>query len=131
MYFDTNRATGTAAVVTITTVGTTTSRTWKVKVRTLECSSTSLASAGCLQWFTGLSGRITSLNSGAMAPIIQQGLNYNICIRNEKSKYEPMADRICKKILQAHISHGQNCLNPLLLKIFFISNYLQILVVCL
>merc|ERR1719479_29595 len=33
MYFDTNRATGTAAVVTITTVGTTTSRTWKVKVR--------------------------------------------------------------------------------------------------
>merc|ERR1712080_204892 len=43
------------------------------------------ANAGCLQWFTGLSGRIQSLNSGAMAPIIQQVLNYNICIRNEKN----------------------------------------------
>lgn len=84
MYFDTGRALGTAATVTITTVGTATSRTWKIKVRTLECSSSSLAGAGCLQWFTGNAGRIQSLNSAAMTAIIQRGLNYRICIRDEK-----------------------------------------------
>ena len=93
MYFDTGRALGTAATVTLTTVGTATSRTWKIKVRTLECSSSSLADPACLQWFTGNSGRILSLNSGAMVPIIQQGLNYNICIRDEKGMYEPIAHR--------------------------------------
>ena len=87
VYFDTNRAVGTAATVTLTTVGTTTSRTWKIKVRTLECSSTSLADAGCLQWFTGMGGRIQSLNSNAMTPIIQHALNYKICIRAEKGMH--------------------------------------------
>merc|ERR1712001_461720 len=82
IYVDTARATGTAATVTITTVGTAASRTWKIKVRTLECSSASLAPAGCAQYHTGMGGRIRSPNSAT--PQIYQGLDYRICVRQEK-----------------------------------------------
>merc|ERR1719219_834095 len=82
VYLDTARATGTAATITITTVGIAASRTWKIKVRTLECSSTSLAPSGCAQYHTGVGGRIKSPNSAT--PQLQQGLNYRICVRQEK-----------------------------------------------
>merc|ERR1711936_56000 len=71
VYLDTARATGTAA-----------SRTWKIKVRTLECSSDSLAPGGCAQYHTGAGGRIRSPNSAT--PQIYQGLDYRICVRQEK-----------------------------------------------
>merc|ERR1712113_1182683 len=79
---DAARATGTAATITITTVGTAASRTWKIKVRTLECSSDSLAPGGCAQYHTGAGGRIRSPNSAT--PQIYQGLDYRICVRQEK-----------------------------------------------
>ena len=39
--------------------------------------------AGCLQYFTGLSGRITSFNGAQTgdAQSMLQNLNYNICIK--------------------------------------------------
>jgi len=82
VYLDTARATGTAATIVITTVGTAASRTWKIKVRTLECSSDSLAPGGCAQYHTGAGGRIRSPNSAT--PQIYQGLDYRICVRQEK-----------------------------------------------
>merc|ERR1712088_289158 len=82
VYLDTARATGTAATITITTVGIAASRTWKIKVRTLECSSDSLAPGGCAQYHTGAGGRIRSPNSAT--PQIYQGLDYRICVRQEK-----------------------------------------------
>jgi len=82
VYVDTARATGTVATVTITTVGTAASRTWKIKVRTLECSSGSLAPSGCLQYHTGAGGRVQSFNSAT--PQLFQNLNYRICMRQEK-----------------------------------------------
>merc|ERR1712038_597720 len=82
VYVDTARATGTVATVTITTVGTAASRTWKIKVRTLECSSGSLAPSGCLQYHTGAGGRVQSFNSAT--PQLFQNSNYRICMRQEK-----------------------------------------------
>jgi hypothetical protein len=86
VYLDTARATGTAATVVITTVGLVASRTWKIKVRTLECSSASLAPAGCAQYHTGAGGRIRSPNSAT--PQLQVNLDYRICVRQEKGYCE-------------------------------------------
>jgi len=84
IYADTSRATGTAATITITTVGTAASRTWKIKVRMLECASHSLAPSGCLQYFTGTGAKFESFNRGVTTPIMPTSLNYNICMRQEK-----------------------------------------------
>ena len=84
VYADTSRVTGTAATITITTVGTSASRTWKIKVRMLECASNSLAPSGCLQYFTGTGGKFESFNRGVTTPIMPNSLNYMICMRQEK-----------------------------------------------
>jgi len=66
------------------------SRSWKILVRILEVGDPDIEgrSTGCLQWFTGETGRITSfnhLNSAAQGNIIG-GLNYAICIRPDGKK---------------------------------------------
>jgi len=81
---DTNRAGGAmAATLTIDTDGNAGDRFWKILVRRIECNSDALPPAGCLQYFTGLSGRITSFNGAqtANAQSMLQNLNYNICIK--------------------------------------------------
>jgi len=81
---DTNRAGGAmAATLTVDTDGNAGDRFWKILVRRIECNSDALPPAGCLQYFTGLSGRITSFNGAQTgdAQSMLQNLNYNICIK--------------------------------------------------
>merc|ERR1712018_283807 len=60
-------------------------RSWKILVRILEVGDPSIEgrSPGCLQWFTGETGRITSFNhlNGATQGNMLEGLDYSICIR--------------------------------------------------
>jgi len=77
----------TAATITVTKVGTTNSH-WQIRVREIECGSlSSPPNDGCLQYYTGTTGRIRSFNSNVAAPIIitlaANDINYNICIRQE------------------------------------------------
>jgi len=60
-------------------------RSWKILVRMLEKGSPSLAPEGCLQYFTGTSGRVTSFNHVVNnAPgMMLQNLGYTSCIRSE------------------------------------------------
>merc|ERR1712223_2021725 len=106
VYLDTARATGTAATIVITTVGTAASRTWKIKVRTLECSSDSLAPVGCAQYHTGAGGRIRSPNSAT--PQIYQGLDYRICVRQEKG-FCPMTVSMLQAAATAMAFTGTAC----------------------
>lgn len=60
-------------------------RSWKILVRMLEKGSSSLAPEGCLQYFTGMSGRVTSFNhevNNAQGQMLQN-LAYTSCIRSE------------------------------------------------
>ena len=57
----------------------------------IECGSlSSPPNDGCLQYYTGTTGRIRSFNSNVAAPIIitlaANDINYNICIRQEAGK---------------------------------------------
>merc|ERR1711981_704515 len=73
-----------AATITLVTSGTTTSRTWRIRVQTIECNSASGPSpSDCLQYYTGTGGNLVSFNGGATAPQLIQSLNYKICMRKE------------------------------------------------
>jgi len=78
------------AVVNINTAATALAggRSWKILVRMLEKGSPSLAPEGCLQYFTGTSGRVTSFNHvvGNAAGMMLQNLAYTSCIRSESGK---------------------------------------------
>jgi len=71
-----------AAIINVDTSATAFARTWKILVRTIECDSPAKAPGGCLQYFTGTSGNILSLNSGTAGALLDD-LLYNVCIRRE------------------------------------------------
>lgn len=76
----------TAATITITLGSGTTGRKWKIKVTEIECDSTFCAPAGCLQYYTGSTGTITSFNYDSSATATNQMLlsqEYSACIRTE------------------------------------------------
>jgi len=84
VYVDVNTAGGAmAATINIDTDNTAGNRFWKILVQRIECNSPDLPPAGCLQFFTGLSGLITSFNGARMGNAHQmiQNQQYRVCIK--------------------------------------------------
>merc|ERR1712156_190866 len=84
MYVDVNTAGGAmAATININTDNTAANRFWKILVQRIACDSPDLPPAGCLQFFTGLSGLITSFNGARMnnAQQMIQNQQYRVCIK--------------------------------------------------
>merc|ERR1712223_1368420 len=84
MYVDVNTAGGAmAATISINTDNTAANRFWKILVQRIACNSPDLPPAGCLQFFTGLSGSITSFNGARMGDAQQmiQNQQYRVCIK--------------------------------------------------
>lgn len=79
MYLETGN-TGSAGDVTLTFGTGTGTRTYKIKVTYIECSNRSKAPEGCVQYFTGTSGTITSYNYPQQ---LLAGQQYASCIRQE------------------------------------------------
>merc|ERR1712227_157807 len=84
VYVDVNTAGGAmAATININTDNTAANRFWKILVQRIECNSPDLPTPGCLQFFTGLSGLITSFNGARMGNAQQmlQNQQYRVCIK--------------------------------------------------
>merc|ERR1712038_116062 len=85
MYVDAGSA-STASTLTFTTVAGGT-KSWRIKVSQIECSSATRAPNGCLQYFTGTTNTVKSYNwdgSAACAPGCQlANQDYNVCFRTE------------------------------------------------
>jgi hypothetical protein len=84
MYVDVNTAGGAmAATININNDNTAFNRVWKILVQRIACDSPDLPPAGCLQFFTGLSGLITSFNGARMNNAHQmiQNQHYRVCIK--------------------------------------------------
>merc|ERR1712117_880218 len=84
MYVDVNTAGGAmAATININTDNNPGNRFWKILVQRIACDSPDLPPAGCLQFFTGLSGLITSFNGARMGNAHQmiQNQQYRVCIK--------------------------------------------------
>jgi hypothetical protein len=82
MYIQTGKIAA-AATITLATTGVVTSRTWRIRVRTIECDSSSAPPGDCLQYYTGAGGNLVSFNGEATAPHLITNLNYKICMRQE------------------------------------------------
>ena len=79
VYFETERKT-TAQTLTFKMGATSTVATWRIKVNQIECASNYKAPSDCLQYFTGPSGTVTSLNWPTQS---LDEIMYGICIRRE------------------------------------------------
>lgn len=63
-------------------IGDATDNTWKIKVSQLSCNDDNVAAyQGCLQYFTGLTGTVSSY--GVQSGLQIAGQDYSICIRPE------------------------------------------------
>lgn len=78
------------SIVTDQTSSSTSTSAWRIKILQYECDSPMLAPDGCLQFFTGISGNVSSFNYkttentlAATNPNQISSLNYNICLRRE------------------------------------------------
>jgi len=74
-----------AAVLNINTANALGARTWQIRIRCIDCNDAVRrpTSSGCLQYFTGLSGTITSFNGALMgnAQMMLINQNYAVCIK--------------------------------------------------
>jgi len=74
-----------AAVLNINTANAPGARTWQIRIRCIDCNDKVRrpTSSGCLQYFTGLSGTITSFNGALMgnAQMMLINQNYAVCIK--------------------------------------------------
>jgi len=74
-----------AAVLNIRTANAVGARTWQIRIRCIDCNDAVRrpTSSGCLQYFTGLSGTITSFNGALMgnAQMMLINQNYAVCIK--------------------------------------------------
>ena len=50
------------SIVTEVTAGMASSTTWRIRVDQFECDSQVLAPEGCLQYYTGIAGNVSSFN---------------------------------------------------------------------
>jgi hypothetical protein len=79
MYLETGSGSTNAGTATFAFGTATGTRAFKVKVTYLTCHSTNLAPAGCVQYFTAVSGSFQSYNYAGGALLNNQ--NYQTCIR--------------------------------------------------
>ncbi|CAG0917003.1 unnamed protein product [Notodromas monacha] len=85
MYLDVsnlNQAT-VLTVVTSSLTASLTSRAWKIKITQIKCESSWAATSGCLQYFTGISGRFYTFNYDNAQGQQLANQDYSFCIRME------------------------------------------------
>ena len=72
-------------VLTVVTAGNSFSRSFSVKVTQIECDSLAKAADGCLQYFTGVSGKLFSFNYNDATGLQLSDTDYSICVRMERN----------------------------------------------
>lgn len=72
-------------MLTLITSGSPFPRIWRIRMSQIDCSSISKADAGCLQYHSGVYGRIKSFNFDSVAGLHLSNQDYSICVRNERN----------------------------------------------
>lgn len=72
-------------ILTAITSGAKFPRSWRIRVSQIHCGSIFKADQGCLQYFTGVSGRVRSFNFDPASGRQLSNQDYSICIRMERN----------------------------------------------
>merc|ERR1712032_950288 len=85
MYVDMGLSSNNPVVLTVVTAGASFSRTFSVKITQIECTSLAKAADGCLQYYTGVAGRVESFNYNNAAGLQLSDTDYSVCVRMERN----------------------------------------------
>lgn len=85
MYIDAGLGQSNPITITVITSGPTFPRTWRIRVTQIPCGSISKADQGCLQWYTGVSGKVRSFNFDTRSGRQLSNQDYSICMRTERN----------------------------------------------
>ena len=85
VYVDTGLGQSNPIILTVITSGPTFPRTWRIRVTQIPCSSVAKADQGCLQYFTGVNGRVKSFNFDTVSGRQLSNQDYSACIRTERN----------------------------------------------
>ncbi len=85
VYIDAGLGQSNPITITVITSGPTFPRTWRIRVTQIPCGSISKADQGCLQWYTGVSGRVKSFNFDTKTGRQLSNQDYSICMRTERN----------------------------------------------
>lgn len=85
VYIDTGFGQSNPIVVTVITSGPTFPRTWRIRVTQIPCSSIAKADQGCVQYHTGVNGRVRSYNFDTSSGRQLSNQDYSICVRTERN----------------------------------------------
>ncbi|XP_048510409.1 uncharacterized protein LOC105693592 [Athalia rosae] len=96
MYVDAGVGHTNPVMLTFVTSGASFARSWRVRITQIPCSSIYRAEEGCLQYFTGVSGKVKSFNYEPNTGLQLSNQDYSICIRMERNfcgiQYMPCSD---------------------------------------
>lgn len=85
MYIDVGFGDTNPIVLTLITSGPAFPRLWRIRVSQIECSSISRADPGCLQYHTGIYGRMKSFNFDHTVGAQLSNQDYTLCVRPERN----------------------------------------------
>lgn len=85
MYIDAGLGQSNPIILTIITSGISFPRTWRIRVSQISCSSISRSTQGCLQYYTGINGRVKSFNFDTINGRQLSNQDYTVCIRTERN----------------------------------------------
>ncbi|CAD7082808.1 unnamed protein product [Hermetia illucens] len=85
MYIDAGLGQSNPIVISVITSGVSFPRNWRIRVSQILCGSISRADPGCLQYYTGISGKVKSFNYNTATGRQLSNQDYSICIRTERN----------------------------------------------
>lgn len=85
VYIDTGLGQSNPIIITVITSGAAYPRTWRIRVTQIPCQSISKADQGCLQFHTGVYGRVRSFNFDTSTGRQLSNQDYSVCVRTERN----------------------------------------------
>lgn len=85
MYIDAGLGQSNPIVLTLITSGAPFPRKWRIRINQIPCDGLARADAGCLQYYTGVYGRVRSFNFDPAMGGQLSNQDYSICIRTERN----------------------------------------------
>lgn len=85
VYIDTGVGQSNPIIVTVITSGPAMQRTWRIRITQIPCTSIAKADQGCLQYHSGVYGRVRSFNFDTTNGRQLSNQEYSICVRTERN----------------------------------------------
>lgn len=85
VYIDAGLGQSNPIVLTLITSGAPFPRKWRIRISQIQCDSLVRADSGCLQYYTGVYGRVRSFNFDPAMGGQLSNQDYSICIRTERN----------------------------------------------